>query len=196
MNENDTSIEVKVDADTQDAMRKLGDLETQANAFGKALTGAFKSSVIGGKDLSSVMSKLALSLSNMALNKALAPLEKSFASAIDGLAGGLFTGSGASGGSPLKITPFANGGVVSNPTYFPMGGSSSVGLMGEAGSEAILPLARGSDGSLGVASAIGSSSPVNVTFNISTPDVEGFARSQSQVSAMLARTVGRGRRGL
>lgn len=196
MNENETSIEIKVDADTQDAMRKLGDLEIQANAFGKALTGAFKSSIVGGKDLSSVMSKLALSLSNMALNKALAPLEKSFSGAIDGLIGGLFGGAKSGGGSPLNITPFANGGVVSNPTYFPMSGASSVGLMGEAGSEAILPLTRGSDGSLGVASASGGSSPVNVTFNISTPDVKGFARSEAQVSAMLARAVGRGRRGL
>lgn len=196
MNENDTSIEVKVDADTQDAMRKLGDLEIQANAFGKALTGAFKSSIVGGKDLSSVMSKLALSLSNMALNKALAPLEKSFSGAIDGLIGSLVGGVTSGRASPLNITPFANGGVVSNSTYFPMGGASSVGLMGEAGSEAILPLARGSDGSLGVASASGGSSPINVTFNISTPDVEGFARSEAQVSAMLARAVGRGRRGL
>jgi phage-related minor tail protein len=196
MNENDTSIDVKVDADTQDAMRKLGDLEIQANAFGKALTGAFKSSIIGGKDLSSVMSKLALSLSNMALSKALAPLERSFSGAIDGLMGGLFKRGTSGAGSPLNITPFANGGVVSNPTYFPMGGASSVGLMGEAGSEAILPLSRGPDGSLGVASTMGGSSPVNITFNIATPDVEGFARSEAQVSAMLARAVGRGRRGL
>lgn len=196
MNENEASIDVKVDADTQDAMRKLSELETQANSFGKALTGAFKSSIIGGKDLSSVMSKLALSLSSMALDKALAPLEKSFSSAIDGLLSGLLNSASSTGGSPLNITPFANGGVVSNPTYFPMGGSSSVGLMGEAGSEAILPLSRGSDGSLGVASASGRASPVNVTFNISTPDVEGFARSEAQVSAMLARAVGRGRRGL
>lgn len=196
MNEDEASIDIKVDADTQEVMRKLGDLEIQANAFGKALTGAFKSSIISGKGLSSVMSELALSLSNMALGKALAPLEKSFSGAIDGLIGGLLGGATSGGGAPLKITPFANGGVVSNPTYFPMGGSSSVGLMGEAGSEAILPLARGSDGSLGVASASGGSSPVNVTFNISTPDVEGFARSEAQVSAMLARAVGRGRRGL
>lgn len=196
MNENDTSIEIKVDADTQDAMRKLGDLEIQANAFGKALSSAFKSSIIEGNDLSSVLSKLALSLSSTALNKALAPLENSFSGAVDGLVSGLFGGVASGGASSLNVTPFANGGVVSNPTYFPMGGTSSVGLMGEAGSEAILPLSRGSDGSLGVASASAGSSPVNVTFNIATPDVEGFSRSEAQVSAMLARAVGRGRRGL
>ena len=43
------------------------------------------------------------------------------------------------------VQKFANGGVVSQPTYFNMG------LMGEAGPEAIMPLKRGRDGKLGVA---------------------------------------------
>ncbi len=37
--------------------------------------------------------------------------------------------------------PFATGGVVSSPATFPMRGGR--GLMGEAGPEAIMPLARG-----------------------------------------------------
>ena len=65
-----------------------------------------------------------------------------------------------SGGS---ITPFANGGVVSGPTMFPMKGGKT-GLMGEAGEEAVVPLRRGADGRLGIdASGVGSSSgKVNV----------------------------------
>ena len=47
-----------------------------------------------------------------------------------------------------RITPFARGGVVSQPTIFPM--KSGLGLMGEAGPEAVMPLKRGSDGKLGV----------------------------------------------
>lgn len=43
------------------------------------------------------------------------------------------------------VQKFANGGIVSQPTYFNMG------LMGEAGPEAIMPLKRGRDGKLGVA---------------------------------------------
>jgi hypothetical protein len=43
---------------------------------------------------------------------------------------------------------FAGGGVVSRPTVFPM--ASGWGLMGEAGPEAIMPLARTSSGELGV----------------------------------------------
>jgi tape measure domain-containing protein len=50
------------------------------------------------------------------------------------------------------IAKFANGGIVSSPTMFKFadGGAMRTGLMGEAGPEAIMPLKRGPDGSLGV----------------------------------------------
>ena len=67
-------------------------------------------------------------------------------------------------------------------------------LVREAGAEAVLPLARTSDGRLGVARETGR--PMVVTVNVTTPDVEGFRKSEAQVTAMLARAVGRGRRGL
>ncbi len=54
--------------------------------------------------------------------------------------GGAFSGG--------NVVPFAKGGVVNSPTLFGMSGGT--GLMGEAGPEAIMPLSRGSDGSLGV----------------------------------------------
>lgn len=54
--------------------------------------------------------------------------------------GGVFQGG--------NVTAFANGGVVSSPTFFPM--QSGTGLMGEAGPEAIVPLRRGAGGRLGV----------------------------------------------
>jgi tape measure domain-containing protein len=46
------------------------------------------------------------------------------------------------------IIPFAKGGIVNSPTLFPF--AKGTGLMGEAGPEAIMPLKRGPDGSLGV----------------------------------------------
>jgi lambda family phage tail tape measure protein len=48
-----------------------------------------------------------------------------------------------------NVIPFANGGLVTSPTSFPMSGGRR-GLMGEAGPEAIVPLKRGPDGKLGV----------------------------------------------
>lgn len=60
------------------------------------------------------------------------------------------------------------------------------------GAEAIMPLQRGSDGRLGVAAAGGAGRAVNVTFNVSTPDVAGFQRSQSQIASQLGRLLARG----
>jgi lambda family phage tail tape measure protein len=98
----------------------------------------------------------------------------------------------AAGGafSQGKVRPFARGGVVAAPTSFPMRGGQ--GLMGEAGPEAILPLARGADGRLGVQSSGGRA--VTVVMNISTPDVQGFQRSQTQVAAQVGRALARGQR--
>lgn len=57
--------------------------------------------------------------------------------------GGVFSGG-------AQIVPFARGGsIVNRPTMFPITGGK-VGLMGEAGPEAIMPLERGKDGKLGV----------------------------------------------
>jgi phage-related minor tail protein len=70
-----------------------------------------------------------------------------------------------------------------------------VGLMGEAGPEAIVPLARGADGKLGIRAG-GGGGNVSVTMNISTPDAASFRRSQSQVAAEMSRAIQRGRRNL
>lgn len=80
-----------------------------------------------------------------------------------GLFSGLFSGFGPASGaifadgaafSSGRVIPFANGDVLSRPTVFPMAGGN-VGLMGEAGPEAIMPLGRGRDGKLGVRMAGG-----------------------------------------
>ena len=76
-------------------------------------------------------------------------------------------GAVVSGGRHL--TAYAKGGVVNSPTVFPMsgGGSGSFGLMGESGSEAVLPLSRMSNGNLGV-----ESSGMNVVINNNAPGVD------------------------
>jgi phage-related minor tail protein len=89
--------------------------------------------------------------------------------------------------------PFASGGVIASPVTFPLA-DGGTGLAGERGAEAILPLARGPDGKLGVAAQGGGG--VAVTFNVTTPDADSFRRSESQVAAMLARAVALGQRNL
>lgn len=103
----------------------------------------------------------------------------------------LFGGGMTSG---IKVTPFAEGGIVSRPTLFGAGGN--IGLMGERGAEAIMPLARGPDGRLGVAATGERQEPTQVTINIATNDAESFRKSQVQITSALARAVARGQRGL
>lgn len=98
------------------------------------------------------------------------------------------------GAGAARVTPFAAGGVISSPAYFPVG--RGLGVMGEAGAEAILPLARGADGRLGVRSEGQAARPLSVNVQVSTPDAESFRRSEAQVAAAIARAVARGSRAL
>lgn len=72
------------------------------------------------------------------------------------------------------VQKFASGGVVSSATMFGMAGGKT-GVMGEAGPEAIMPLHRGPDGSLGVKTNVAgndnSSEPAqpSVTYVINAP---------------------------
>lgn len=97
---------------------------------------------------------------------------------IDGNAnGGVF-----SGGAKL----FANGGaftntIVSSPTLFKFGTGGQLGMMGEAGPEAIMPLTRGPDGKLGVnAQGVGGGG-VNVEVNITNKGKPVEAESSSRM---------------
>jgi phage-related minor tail protein len=158
----------------------MADLEARSQRFGAALTGALRSAASGGKGLEDVLRGLGNRLADIALSAGLRPLQGLIGDAVGSALG--------------SFTPFADGGVVRAPSYFPMAGGT--GLMGEAGPEAILPLKRGADGALGVASAGGDAAMPQIVFNVTATDAASFRKSEGQVSAMLARSVMRGRRGL
>jgi len=90
------------------------------------------------------------------------------------------------------LTAFAAGGVIATPAYFSLG-PGGLGVAGEAGPEAILPLARGRDGRLGVAMS-GSSAAASVIVNIAMPDADSFRRSEAYITGQIARAVARGQR--
>lgn len=83
-----------------------------------------------------------------ALGQGVSGIGGGISSIFSSIFGGLFASGGVFMGG--NVQPFATGGVVTKPTLFPMSGGRA-GLMGEAGPEAIMPLARGSGGRLGVA---------------------------------------------
>ena len=83
------------------------------------------------------------------------------------------------------IQKFARGGIVNRPTMFPF--ANGIGLMGEAGPEAIMPLKRGSDGKLGVAGGGGTSVVVNV--DAKGTQVEGDQNQGRQLGAAISAAV-------
>ena len=167
-------------------------IQSAAAIFGRAMTDAFSQSIIGGRGFDDVLKSLTLRLSDMALKAAFKPVETMLVRGLQGLLGG-FGGGGNIAAAGGAIKPFAAGGVIGTPTYFPLTGGG-VGLAGEAGPEAIMPLRRGADGRLGVAASGGV--PSNITVNIATPDADSFRRSEIYLTGQIARAVARGQRGL
>lgn len=110
--------------------------------------------------------------------------------------GGLFT-------KGKQLSTFAKGGLVNSPTYFPMN-NNKLGLMGEKGAEAILPLTRGANGKLGVKmygngmnNNNANHNPYqvnNIYFNVNSNNPEEFRRSQAEIERDLILSLERGKR--
>lgn len=178
-----------VAADLNAISSSLDAIDLSSQRVARSLASAFSSAIIQGKSFEDTLRAIGVRLSTLALESAL----KSSLGGIGSAMSGLFSGGFGGGATALPVTPFAEGGVVAAPTFFGSGGG--LGLMGEKGAEAIMPLARGPDGRLGLAGG-GAGGPVSVNVSIQTQDADSFRRSQSQVEAAMARAVARGRRGL
>jgi phage-related minor tail protein len=184
---------VAVNADTSSLQTELRRAAGLGRQFSSALVGAFDSIAIKGKNVGDVLRSLALRLSDIVLKAAMRPLEQGFGNFVTGLlSGGLPFAKGGVVQQGMPV-PFASGGVIQSPIAFPLAGGRH-GIAGERGAEAIMPLARGPDGRLGVAARGGAG--VNVTFNVTAQDAESFMRSETQLAAMLSRAVSLGQRNL
>ena len=170
------------------------DAATLERGMSKGLRKAFDGVVFDGMNLSDALETVARSMIQTTYNAAIKPVTNHvggvLADGVTQLVSGLLPFGDGAAFSQGRVMPFARGGVVSGATSFPMRGGT--GLMGEAGPEAILPLARGPDGSLGVRS--GGVGGVKVVMNVTTPDAQSFARSQGQIAAQMSRALGRGNR--
>ncbi|NSX56250.1 phage tail tape measure protein [Parasulfitobacter algicola] len=171
------------------------EVDSLSTGMSKGLRRAFDGVVFDGMKLSDALDTIAKSMVDTAYSAAIRPVTNHVSNLVGSGVGSLMQGlmPFEKGGafSQGKVTPFAKGGVLSGPTTFPMRGG--MGLMGEAGPEAIMPLSRGPDGRLGVKTD-GGGRPTTIVMNISTPDVEGFRRSQSQISTQMNRALSRGQR--
>jgi|GEM_PF-288919 len=196
------------------ADQNFNKVEQRSYNLGKTLNNSignvFKRLIVDGGKLSDVVSGVVDQVSKGVVSDSVGDVRKALvesgSSAVQQLLPEITGGGGLFGkvfAGFKGITPFAKGGVVSNPSLFSYGGNggSSVGLMGEAGSEAILPLARGNDGRLGVVNwgekgvqetSSTHSAPINI--NIQATDVDSFRKSRTQIMSVFSGALERSRR--
>ncbi len=162
--------------------------------MGMSFASAFEDAILDGKRFSEVLQSLERDIARIILRTAVTgPAADAISGAVSGgmrsIMGSFSSpsvptsspGVPASASGPLysangnafwggNVIPFANGGVVSSPTMFPM--ARGMGVMGEAGPEAIMPLQRGADGKLGVRAGGGGQGGVVINQTI-TIDARG-----------------------
>lgn len=137
---------------------------------GQSVFGAFADSVLNA--LNKIIDRALDSALNAALDAVFPKGTKLFAK------GGVFA-------NDNEVTAFAKGGIVNSPTLFEF--AKGTGLMGEAGPEAIMPLKRGADGSLGVQihdGARGPSGAPQITIEGSTYNVGGVTTPAEIMAAI------------
>ncbi len=131
--------ETDLDAKTTARAAQLSDLDRLAQNFGRSLSSALTRSAASGRSLDGVLGTIGTKLAAVTARFAAGSLRTGLTSLLNGLfdtesdgGGGSFAKGAAFRGG--RVTPFAAGGVVAAPSYFPMAGGT--GLMGEAGPEA------------------------------------------------------------
>ncbi|MGY6535291.1 MAG: phage tail tape measure protein, partial [Pararhodobacter sp.] len=148
---------------TAEALRAAQERSREiAQGLAQDITGpireALKSGEFSWRRFASTIAQIAQNLAKRLIDLAFQPIENALIRAFSGGGGGAggggflaslfgFARGGVFAGG-TELTAFARGGVVNRPTVFPF--ARGIGLMGEAGPEAILPLRRGRDGRLGV----------------------------------------------
>jgi len=192
----------------EDLQNPIKQVMAGAQAIGDAFSTSFKGLIDGSMSAQEAMAGFFKSIANHFLDMASQMIAKYIEMQIIGLAqkflpgmfGGIFGASGppdfsgASVSVPNQysysangnvfaqngIVPYAMGGIVDRPTLFPF--AKGIGLMGEAGPEAIMPLKRGADGRLGVAGGGGGST--NVTVNVDASGNASVQGDQSQAKQL------------
>ena len=191
-----TLAQIEADKERQRVLEEAkSQQQSIADTLQSSMSDAFMSMVDGTKSFKDAMKDMARSvikqLFDILVVQRMVGSFDAKAGTGSGLVGAIMGAVGGMGGSSLAPTssvrpqarPFADGGVVGGPTYFPMAGGKT-GLMGEAGPEAIMPLKRGANGKLGVQMEGGSGSVV-VNNNINVTGGSDPAAIRMEVAKLM-----------
>lgn len=187
-------------ATLEDETRKTKEMMDFAKDASRGFFSDMRSDLQNGKGLwesfgnavSNVLDKIIDKLADLLIDDAFDMLSSSSGGSNGGMGflgdilGMLFNAKGNAFGSG-GVEAFAKGGafsnsVVSKPTMFQFakGGGFGLGVMGEAGHEAVMPLHRGSDGSLGVRVEGGMGGGTNVSVVINNNGNNSSATSRTR----------------
>lgn len=164
------------------SIASIGTSQTAALTAMSGTSGVIASAMGGYASAATAAGQLAASLTQAAIaqaaySAALVPIAGAVLAPVAATATGAAIGTAnilaSAGMLASRVTAFADGGIVDKPTYFPMKGSR-MGLMGEAGTEAIMPLRRTPDGRLGVEAQV--QQPNITIYNQSGASVETVQR--------------------
>ena len=139
----------------KDATTQVEKTSDAVRSLGLTFSSAFENAIVAGKGLRAILRGLEEDVLRIFLRKTITePLGAELA----GMFAGLFPAPSAAGTvfSGGRVQPFRGGGVIGGPVAFPLVGG--VGIAGETGPEAIMPLQRTSRGELGVR-AVGATGP-------------------------------------
>lgn len=143
-------------------------------SMGDAVGRGFEDALSGARTAKEAIAGIIQDISRAAINAAITqPLTNMATGFLGSMFGGVF-GVGRAGGLPP--VPSAKGNVFNRPVSFPLGGGR-MGTAAENGPEAIMPLQRDENGTLGLA---GGGRSVTVVQHITTPDAASFRRSAKQ----------------
>jgi len=140
-----------------------------AKLWANELSQGLAQAIVNAQDLGDALRNIAKSIAGSVLQKLIGKLF------------GFADGAAFQGG---RVLPFAKGGIVTKPTIFPM--AHGMGLMGEAGPEAVMPLKRGSDGKLGVE---GGGGTTYITVHINAIEPQSFAQAMRSNKAVVESVV-------
>lgn len=164
------------------SIASIGTSQTAALTAMSGTSGVIASAMSGYASAATAAGQLAASLTQAAIaqaaySAALVPIAGAVLAPVAATATGAAIGTAnilaSAGMLASRVTAFADGGIVDKPTYFPMKGNR-MGLMGEAGTEAIMPLRRTPDGRLGVEAQV--QQPNITIYNQSGANVETVQR--------------------